>query len=153
MVARFFLPEEKLRGQAFFWRWSPKHWRQPLAHRGVYLVLLGVLCAALAWPARQAIGRSLRDPGLLSCALLVLMATGLYIGLYGWYYPVGKGDRFMGSLWVPAVFLLCWTAFGLPLPWVVLGVLVYPGVVLTARWYARASERLEADFGDVVGRR
>jgi hypothetical protein len=102
-----------LRGQAFFWRWSPKHWRQPLAHRGVYLVLLGVLCAALAWPARQEIGRSLREPGLLSCALLVLMATGLYIGLYGWYYPVGKGDRFMGSLWVPAVFLLCWAAFGL----------------------------------------
>lgn len=45
------------------------------------------------------------------------------------------------------------SVLGVPLPWVVLGVLVYPGVVLTARWYTRASERLERDFGDVVGRR
>jgi hypothetical protein len=113
VVARFFLPEEKLRGQAFFWRWSPRHWRQPLAHRGVYLVLLAVLCAALAWPVRREIGQRLREPGPLSCAFLVVCATGLYVGLYGWYYPVGKGDRFMGSLWVPSVFLLCWTAFRL----------------------------------------
>jgi hypothetical protein len=111
VVLRFFLPEEKLRGQAFFWRASPKHWRQPLAHRGVYLVLLAGLCVALAWPVRREIGQHIREPGLLSCALFVLMATGLYVGLYGWYYPVGKGDRFMGSLWVPAAFLLCWTAF------------------------------------------
>lgn len=45
-----------------------------------------------------------------------------------------------------------WHVLGMPLPWVVLGILVYPGVVLTARWYTRASERLEADFGDLVGR-
>ena len=113
VVVRFFLPEEKVRGQAFFWRTYTRHWRQPLAHRGVYLILLGTLCAALAWPVRREIGQGLRDPGLLSCTLLVVMATGLYIGLYGWYYPVGKGDRFMGSLWVPAAFLLCWTAFTL----------------------------------------
>lgn len=110
-VVRFFLPEEKLRGQAFFWRWSPRHWRQPLAHRGVYLVLLFALCAVLVWPIRREIGRRLREPGLVACALLVLMSACLYVGLYGWYYPVGKGDRFMGSLWVPAVFLLCWAAF------------------------------------------
>ncbi|WP_346007723.1 hypothetical protein [Janibacter terrae] len=42
---------------------------------------------------------------------------------------------------------------GVPLPWLVLGLLVYPGVVLTARWYTRASERIEADFSDLVGRR
>lgn len=42
---------------------------------------------------------------------------------------------------------------GLPLPWVVLGVLVYPGVVLVARWYTRTSERIEADFNDLVSRR
>lgn len=42
---------------------------------------------------------------------------------------------------------------GLPLPWIVLGIAVYPGVVLTARWYTRASERIEADFSDLVGRR
>ena len=42
---------------------------------------------------------------------------------------------------------------GIPLPWLVLGVLVYPGIVLTARWYIRASERIEADFTDLVSRR
>lgn len=42
---------------------------------------------------------------------------------------------------------------GAPLPWLVLGLLVYPCVVLTARWYTRASERIEADFSELVGRR
>ena len=42
---------------------------------------------------------------------------------------------------------------GLPVVWLVLGVLVYPAVVLLARWYTRASERIEADFRDLVGRR
>lgn len=113
VVLRFFLPEEKLGATAFFWRESHKHWRQPLAHRGVFLFLLTGLCVALAWPVRGEIGQRLLEPSLLSCSLLVVMSTGLYIGLYGWYYPVGKGDRFMGSLWVPAVFLVCWAAFHL----------------------------------------
>ncbi|UTT65635.1 hypothetical protein NMQ01_13130 [Janibacter sp. CX7] len=42
---------------------------------------------------------------------------------------------------------------GLPFAWVVLGLLVYPAVVLTARWYVRATERLEADFSELVSRR
>ena len=42
---------------------------------------------------------------------------------------------------------------GLPFAWVVLGLLVYPVVVLTARWYVRATERLEADFSELVSRR
>lgn len=42
---------------------------------------------------------------------------------------------------------------GVPLTWLVLGCLVYPGIVLTARWYTRSSERLEAEFSDLVGRR
>ncbi|MGO1166574.1 MAG: hypothetical protein ACTMHL_08145 [Janibacter sp.] len=42
---------------------------------------------------------------------------------------------------------------GLPVAWPILGLLVYPGVVLIARWYTRASERIEADFSDVVSHR
>lgn len=42
---------------------------------------------------------------------------------------------------------------GVPVVWVVLGLAVYPAVVLTARWYTRASERIEADFSEVVDRR
>ncbi len=41
---------------------------------------------------------------------------------------------------------------GIPLPWLTLGVVVYPVAVATARYYVRASERLEAAFTDVVGR-
>lgn len=44
------------------------------------------------------------------------------------------------------------TLFGLPFPWLVLGVAVYPAAWLLARWYARQSERLEADFTEVVER-
>lgn len=45
------------------------------------------------------------------------------------------------------------TVAGAPLPWVILGLLVYPAVVVTARWYTRSSERIEADFSELVGRR
>jgi hypothetical protein len=43
--------------------------------------------------------------------------------------------------------------FGLPLPWLVLGVAVYPVVYFTARLYVRQAERIEADFTEFVGRR
>lgn len=39
---------------------------------------------------------------------------------------------------------------GLPLPWVVLGVLVYPAAWLLARGYVRQAERIEAEFADIV---
>lgn len=40
--------------------------------------------------------------------------------------------------------------FGVPFPWLVLGVLVYPEVWLLAWWYTRQAERIEADFTEVV---
>ena len=43
------------------------------------------------------------------------------------------------------------TVAGLPLPWLVLGVLVYPAAWLLARVYVRQSERIEAEFADIVG--
>lgn len=45
------------------------------------------------------------------------------------------------------------SVLGVPLAWPLLGVLAYPTVVLTARWYTRSSERLEADFNELVSRR
>lgn len=42
---------------------------------------------------------------------------------------------------------------GAPLPWLVLGLLVYPAVIAAASWFTRASERLEEQFSDVVGPR
>ena len=48
VFSRFFFPEAKLRWSGFFWRSPEKKWEQPLAHRGIYLILLGGLCALLA---------------------------------------------------------------------------------------------------------
>lgn len=108
-------------------------------------------------PSRRERPRTVRDEiagnsSLGAAYVTSLMRAQLQLSLS----TIAFGAVTLGAL--PLVFALIpaarrWTAFGLPQPWVVLGVLVYPGVVLTARWYTRASERLEADFGDVVGRR
>ena len=42
--------------------------------------------------------------------------------------------------------------FGLPLPWVILGILVYPVVYVAARIYVRNAERIETEFTEFVGR-
>ena len=39
---------------------------------------------------------------------------------------------------------------GLPLPWLLLGVLVYPTLWFAARYYVRQAERNEAEFADVL---
>jgi len=40
-----------------------------------------------------------------------------------------------------------------PLPWLILGLLVYPTVALIARYYVRHAEAIERDFADLVDRR
>ncbi|WP_353952466.1 DUF485 domain-containing protein [Knoellia sp. S7-12] len=42
------------------------------------------------------------------------------------------------------------TLVGVPLPWLVLGVLVYPAAWLLARGYVRQAERIESEFADIV---
>lgn len=111
VVARFFFPEAKLSFSAFFSRPSAKKWEQPLAHRGVYLILLGGLSLLLIAIFRPPLRESLRQPGNLARLAFALMLGSIYVLLYGWYWPIGRGDRFMGSLWIPSVFALCWLAF------------------------------------------
>jgi hypothetical protein len=41
---------------------------------------------------------------------------------------------------------------GLPLPWVILGIVVYPVVYVAARIYVRNAERIETEFTEFVGR-
>jgi Mg/Co/Ni transporter MgtE len=41
--------------------------------------------------------------------------------------------------------------WGVPLVWLVLGVLVYPILVMAGSWYARRAERNERDFGSGGG--
>lgn len=69
---------------------------------------------------------------------------------------LGLGLFTLGAL--PIIFALVpatrsMTVLGLPVAWLVLGVLVYPVVVATARWYTRSAERIEAQFTDLVSRR
>lgn len=40
---------------------------------------------------------------------------------------------------------------GVALPWIVLGVLVYPAILLVGWLYVRQAERAESDFADLVG--
>lgn len=42
------------------------------------------------------------------------------------------------------------TLAGVPFPWLVLGVLVYPSAWLLARLYVRQAERIESEFADIV---
>jgi hypothetical protein len=42
------------------------------------------------------------------------------------------------------------SVLGVGLPWVVLGVVVYPTAWVLARWYTRQAERIESDFTEVV---
>ena len=42
------------------------------------------------------------------------------------------------------------TVVGMPFPWLVLGIAVYPAAWFLARWYTRQAERIEQDFADVV---
>lgn len=75
----------------------------------------------------------------LSLALLVVLMVGVCLGSL----PLVFG-------YLPSV--AQWRVFGVPVPWVVLGVLVYPFVVLLAYAYVRQAERVERDFVTVLDR-
>jgi hypothetical protein len=109
VARKFFFPEPKKSTISFFWRKSDnKKWEQPLVHRGIYLLALLGLTLVLAVLARKSLNRP--DAGLLSAMAFVAACVVGYLLLYGWYHPIGRGDRFMGSLWIPLVFLLTFCA-------------------------------------------
>jgi hypothetical protein len=41
----------------------------------------------------------------------------------------------------------------IPLPWLILGVLIYPAIWLAGRYYVRQSEQIEREFTQLVARR
>ncbi len=58
---------------------------------------------------------------------------------------------------LPALFVLspstsATRVLGLPLPWLLLGVLAYPALWVAARYYLRHAERNEAEFRDAMRR-
>ena len=61
----------------------------------------------------------------------------------------------MGAAWLGAV-LPQWGAarlFGIPLPWLVFGAAIYPGLIALALYTVRKAERNERAFTDLVRRR
>ena len=43
--------------------------------------------------------------------------------------------------------------FTVPLPWLIVGLTIYPLLALAAWWHVRAAERAERDFAEIVERR
>ena len=54
-------------------------------------------------------------------------------------------------LFVPATRIL--KVGPIPLPWLVLGVLIYPAIWLAGHYYVRQSEQIEREFTELVARR
>jgi hypothetical protein len=103
-------------------------------------------------PGGAALSRDLAEQtGLGEIYLQGLLRAQLRLSLT----VLGVGVLALGGL--PVLFLAVPATrelgvLGIPFPWLVLGGLVYPVAALAARWYARAAERLERDFAEIVGR-
>ncbi|MEV6283329.1 hypothetical protein [Kribbella sp. NPDC051770] len=75
----------------------------------------------------------------LRLALLVIAGTAVVLGSLPLLFFLVPATRTLG-------------VFGIPLPWLLLGVVVYPVVYVAARIYVRNAERIEAEFTEFVGR-
>ena len=76
----------------------------------------------------------------LRLALALIVGAAVMLGglpLLFWLVPVTR----------------TFSVVGLPLPWLLLGVVVYPVVYVAARVYTRKAERIEAEFTEFVGRK
>ena len=76
----------------------------------------------------------------LRLSVSVLVAVGVGLGILPLLFLAVPATRHL-HVWL------------IPLPWLILGVLVYPVVTLVARYYVRHAEAIERDFADLVGRR
>ena len=74
----------------------------------------------------------------LRLSLSVLTASGLFLGILPVLFLAFPATRDL-RIWL------------VPLPWLVLGVLIYPVVSLAARYYVRHAEAIERDFAVLVG--
>ncbi len=91
---------------------QPKPWKGVLERRGWYLGGLALICAGMAASATML---RRRDPLLprahpesIPVVLFVAGSLVAYTLAYGWYTPIGRGDRFMLSLYAPLVLSLAW---------------------------------------------
>ena len=54
------------------------------------------------------------------------------------------------SLFATAPATRQWELLGIPLPWLALGLLVYPALIGAGWWYVRQAERTEARFAELA---
>ena len=90
---------------------GPRPWKRLLDHRGWYLGgLLAVLAVAALMlrltPRAPEAGREPMEGDAGVMIIFVLGSAALYALAYGWYDPIGRGDRFMLSLYLPLAFSL-----------------------------------------------
>ena len=112
---RFFFPKRvemkkaELKGQRPF-----PGWKHIFHDRGWYLAGTGGLFLAaavllLTQRRRLAAHPATRLPAAgYFAGLFVIACTVGYTLAYGWYDPIGRGDRFMLSLYFPVIFSLIW---------------------------------------------
>ncbi len=94
---------------------NPKPWKGVLELRGVYLGAVAAIFAGLAaslWlgTARATNAVQSLHSETVTSVLFVLGAVVGYALAYGWYTPIGRGDRFMLSLYAPLVLSLIWAS-------------------------------------------
>lgn len=92
---------------------APKKWKTFLTHRGLYLGALLGLLGAMIFAACLNRKDQRRDWDSASIAAVSCFASGafiLYLLAFGWYDPIGSGQRFMLGLWMPLVCTLAWAA-------------------------------------------
>ena len=90
-------------------------WKVVLDRRGWYLAGLGVIvlgAALVVWSRRKAVDRfGLKvGEGAWAATIFSLGCVAGYSLLYGWYGNIGRGERFMLSLFFPVVFCLVWAS-------------------------------------------
>lgn len=94
---------------------TPKPWKGVLEFRGLYLgALLLILIALLAAvsfsaPKPHHAGQRLH-PETAAMVLFVLGSIAAFSLAYGWYTPIGRGDRFMLSLYAPIALSIVWAS-------------------------------------------
>lgn len=93
---------------------NPKPWKGVFEQRGWYLGAILLICAGVAVSGvslgKKTPGRAHLHPESASVFLFVLGSFCAYTLAYGWYTPIGRGDRFMLSLYAPLVLSLLWAS-------------------------------------------
>ena len=93
---------------------NPKPWKGIFEQRGWYLGAVLLICVGVGISSvslgKKLPGRARLHPESATVFLFVLGSFCAYTLAYGWYTPIGRGDRFMLSLYAPLVLSFLWAS-------------------------------------------